>query len=439
MKKINTLKSFKSKSLNGIINVPGDKSISHRALIFLSLSYGSAKIKGLLESTDVFNTCKSLQKLGVKIIKKGSNYEVFGNGGVFQNPKKELNLGNSGTGVRLMIGMLASRNVIAKFKGDKSLTKRPMLRILKPLKKLGAYIEHKNGFLPLEVRKSEFLLPSTINETIGSAQVKSAVILAALNIIGTTTVNEKIPSRNHSEILLNYLGANLKIMSVKTGKKIQINGPIILHPRNIIVPGDFSSASFLIVACLLCKNSKIIIKSVGINFYRVGLLEVLKKMGGKISLKNKKVENGEKIADIEVESSQLSGQTVGGEISVRLIDEYPILFVAASFAKGTTIFKNLEELKFKESDRLNSMAEALRASGVRLKLNKNSITIFGNKIQKGGCVIKTSKDHRIAMSMLIFGMLSNEPIQVDEIQMIKTSFPGFFELFKKIGANIKYV
>ena len=439
MKKINTLKSFKSKSLNGIINVPGDKSISHRALIFLSLSYGSAKIKGLLESTDVFNTCKSLQKLGVKIIKKGSNYEVFGNGGVFQNPKKELNLGNSGTGVRLMIGMLASRNVIAKFKGDKSLTKRPMLRILKPLKKLGAYIEHKNGFLPLEVRKSEFLLPSTINETIGSAQVKSAVILAALNIIGTTTVNEKIPSRNHSEILLNYLGANLKIMSVKTGKKIQINGPIILQPKNIVIPGDFSSASFLIVACLLCKNSKIIIKSVGINFYRVGLLEVLKKMGGKISLKNKKVENGEKIADIEVESSQLSGQTVGGEISVRLIDEYPILFVAASFAKGTTIFKNLEELKFKESDRLNSMAEALKASGVRLKLNKNSITIFGNKIQKGGCVIKTSKDHRIAMSMLIFGMLSNEPIQVDEIQMIKTSFPGFFELFKKIGANIKYV
>ena len=439
MKKINTLKSFKSKSLNGIINVPGDKSISHRALIFLSLSYGSATIKGLLESIDVLNTCKSLKKLGVKIIKKGSNYKVFGNGGVFQNPKKELNLGNSGTGVRLMIGMLASRNVIAKFKGDKSLTKRPMLRILKPLKKLGACIEHKNGFLPLEVKKSEFLLPSTINETIGSAQVKSAVILAALNIIGTTTVNEKVPSRNHSEILLNYLGANLKIMSVKTGKKIQINGPIILQPKNIVIPGDFSSASFLIVACLLCKNSKIIIKSVGINFYRVGLLEVLKKMGGKISLKNKKVENGEEIADIEVESSQLSGKTVGGEISARLIDEYPILFVAASFAKGTTIFKNLEELKFKESDRLNSMAEALTVSGVRLKLNKNSITIFGNKIQKGGCVIKTFKDHRIAMSMLIFGMLSNEPIQVDEIQMIKTSFPGFFELFKKIGANIKYV
>ena len=439
MKKIITLKSFKSKSLNGIINVPGDKSISQRALMFGSLCYGSVKIYGLLKSTDVLNTLKSLKSLGTKIVLNKKSCEVFGTGGVYSKPKKTLDFGNSGTGVRLMMGMLSTRIDSISFTGDSSLRKRPMLRIIEPLQKFGANFSHNNGLLPIKIQKSNFLSPAEIDINIGSAQIKSAVILASLNLNGTTVVNELYPSRDHTEILLNHFGAKLKIKKKKDTNKIFIDGPVILNNKDINVPGDFSSAAFIIVSCLICKNSDVTIKSVGINFFRIGLLEVIKKMNGNIFILKKWEENGEKFADIRVKSSELTGCKVNGKISTRLIDEYPILFVAASFAKGSTTFTNLSELKFKESNRLSSMAEALKKSGVNLEEKKDSIKIYGSVSQKGGCKIKTYGDHRIAMSMLIFGLFSDEPIEVDEIKMIETSFPGFHTLMKKIGAKIDFI
>lgn len=439
MKKIITLKSFKSKSLNGIINIPGDKSISQRALMFASLCYGSVKIYGLLKSTDVMNTLKSLKLLGIKVSLKKNFCEILGTGGFFIKPNKILNFGNSGTGVRLMIGMLSTKTYEVSFTGDSSLKKRPMLRIIQPLQKFGASFSHNNGLLPVEIQKSNFLSPTTINISIGSAQIKSAIILASLSLNGTTVINELHPSRDHTEILLNYLGAKIKIKKQKNKNKIFVNGPVILNKKDIIIPGDFSSAAFIIISCLICENSDVTIKSVGINFFRTGLLDVIKKMKGNISILKRWEENGEKFADIRVKSSKLIGCSVSGKISTRLIDEYPILFVAASFAKGTTTFTNLGELKFKESNRLSSMAEALKKSGVKLEEKKDSIKIFGNKIQKGGCTIRTYDDHRIAMSMLVFGLFSEGPIEIDEIKMIETSFPGFHNIMKKIGARIDII
>ena len=439
MKKIITLKSSKSKSLSGIIDIPGDKSISHRALIFTSLCYGCSEIFGLLEADDVMNTLKSLKKLGVKIVKGKRHYTVFGNGGSFEEPKSALNFGNSGTGVRLFSGLLASKNISATLIGDKSLSKRPMYRIIKPLEKLGANIKHNDGFLPLKIDKSNFLHKSTLKEKLGSAQVKSAIILAALDIKGTTTIQEHRTSRNHSEILLKFLGANIKIENEKNYKKISITGPNTMKAKNIFIPGDISSAAFIIVAALLCEGSEIKINSVGINFFRTGILEVLKKMNGNISITKTRKENGEKIADIEIKSSKLKSCKVGHRLTSRLIDEYPILFVAASFAEGVSIFKNLQELKFKESDRLSAMSEALKKCGVEVEESDDQIKIFGKRIQKGGCKINTYNDHRIAMAMLIFGLNAENPVEIDKANMIKTSFPNFYDLLFTIGAQINYV
>tara|TARA_B100000989_G_scaffold269468_2_gene224901 strand:- start:1016 stop:2341 length:1326 start_codon:yes stop_codon:yes gene_type:complete len=439
MKKINTLKSYKSKSLIGIINLPGDKSISQRAVIFASLCLGLTKVFGLLKSKDVFSTINALKALGIKIKFNSEICEISGTGGVFKKPKKTLDLGNSGTGVRLLIGMLSSKNIEVTFKGDKSLSKRPMLRVIKPLEKFGVKFESNNGKLPIKILKTSFLSPCTVNEKIGSAQVKSALILSALNLHGTSIINEIIPSRDHTENLLKHLGADLEIKKKKIGKKIIVKGPQILKKKKIKICGDFSSASFLIVAAMICKNSKIILKNVGINYFRIGLLEVLKKMNGKFKILKKWTENGENVADIEIKSSNLVGLKVSGNISARLIDEYPILFVAASFARGPTEFNNLKELRYKESDRLTAMAEALEKSGVKLKQKEDSIKIFGSDVQNGGVKIKTHYDHRIAMSMLIFGLASEKPISVDDISMIETSFPNFAKLLKKIGAKIKYV
>ena len=439
MKKIFTLKSSKSKCLNGIINVPGDKSISQRALIFASLCYGSVKIFGLLESTDVLHTLNSLRLLGVKISLKKTHCEVLGNGGEYFKPKDSLDFGNSGTGVRLMIGLLSTRLDGVSLTGDKSLLKRPMQRVTEPLENFGARFIHANGYLPVTIKKSNFLFSTNIDIKIGSAQIKSAVILAAMNLKGESQITEFFPSRDHTEIMLNYMNAGITTIEKKGKKIITIKGPTILEKKDIKIPGDFSSAAFLIVACLICKSSEIEIKDVGTNFFRTGMLEVIKKMNGHIDIINEREENGEKFSDLKVKSSNLKGCRVTGKISTRLIDEYPILFVAASFAEGITVFENLGELKFKESDRLNSMAEALKKAGVSLKISSDTITIQGSKKQDGGCRIKTYEDHRIAMSMLVFGFLSDNPIEVDDIQMIETSFPNFQSLMKKIGANIEYI
>lgn len=437
MKKSFTLKSSKSKSLNGIIYVPTDKSISIRALILSSICLGNSKIYNLLESEDVLNTLKSLKILGVKILKKRGFYETYGNGGMFNNPNKNLYLGNSGTGLRLLTGLLASRNLDITLTGDRSLSSRPMKRIIEPLEKMNLTIQHNNGNLPLRILDDKSKIPIPINYklNVGSAQVKSAILLAGTNIKGDTIINEKFPSRDHTERMLRYLGADISTL----GTKIILKSPVILKPQDIIIPGDFSSAAFLIVATLITKNSQITLKNIGLNYYRTGLLDVLMKMNANLKVENKKIINEETIGDISVSSSKLISTKVNKKIIPRLIDELPVLFVAASFARGTSVFSGLEELKFKESDRLSSMAKALSDAGVDVKIKKDSMIIKGNLFQEGGNEVKTFKDHRIAMSMLIFGLASTKRIKVDDSEMIKTSFPNFKEIVKKVGGNIDFI
>ena len=436
MKNTITLKSLKSKSLIGKLSVPGDKSISLRALLISSVCLGNTKITNLLESDDVLNTFKSLKNLGIKISKRQNFYEVYGNGGFFCSPKKNLFLGNSGTGLRLLIGLLSTRKVEASFTGDKSLSVRPMMRIIEPLLKMNSSIEHNGGYLPIKIFKNNaFPIPINYSLKIGSAQVKSAVLLAALNIKGTTKIKEKFPSRDHTEILLEFLGAKIK----KKKNTITLESPNFLTPKDISIPGDFSSASFIIVAALITRQSKVTLVNVGLNHFRIGLIEILKRMNANIKIKNKKKVNGELIGDITVKSSDLVSANVTSKIVPRLIDELPILFVAASFAKGISVFKGIEELKFKESDRLTTMTESLKNAGVEISIKNNSLKIKGEKKQKGGNFVLTKHDHRIAMSMLIFGLASEEGIKIDDYKMIKTSFPKFKDILNSINAKIEYV
>ena len=431
-----TLKSLKSKCLTGKLSVPADKSISIRALLISSICFGNTRILNLLESEDVKNTLNCLKKLGVKISKKGSQFEVFGQGGFFDNPRKELFLGNSGTGLRLLIGLLSTRNINANFTGDESLSSRPMMRIVEPLKKMNVLIKHNNGYLPINLENNnDYYMPIKYSLEIGSAQVKSAILLASLSLSGTTILKEKFPSRDHTEILLKYLGANIK----KEKNIITLKSPNFLKPKDIFVPGDFSSAAFLIVAALITKESKIILEKVGLNFFRTGLLEVLKKMNAKIHISNKKIINGEVVGDIIAESSNLVSTRVDSNVAPRLIDEFPILFVAASYASGKSSFKGLEELKFKESDRLKTMADALEGAGVKLGLKRDSLEVIGDKTQQGGNYVFTKNDHRIAMSMLTFGLAAEKSITIDDSSMIKTSFPKFKEILNSLNASISNV
>ena len=322
------------------------------------------------------------------------------------------------------------------FTGDESLSSRPMMRIIEPLERMNVLIKHNNGYLPIKLESNnDSSIPIKYSLEIGSAQVKSAILLASLNLNGTTILKEKFPSRDHTEILLKYLGANIK----KQENVITLKSPNFLKPKDIFVPGDFSSAAFLIVAALITKQSKIILENVGLNFFRTGLLEVLKKMNASINIFNKKIINGEIVGDILAESSNLVSTEVDSNLAPRLIDEFPILFVAASYASGKSTFKGLEELKFKESDRLETMAIALKDAGVELGLKKDSLEVTGNKTQRGGNYVVTKSDHRIAMSMLTFGLAAEKSITIDDSSMIKTSFPKFKEIFNSLNANISNV
>ena len=431
-----TLKSYKSKCLEGNLSVPSDKSISIRALILASYCIGKCKIFNLLESDDVLNTLEVIKKLGIKIEKKKKYYIIHGNGGHYEEPRTELYFGNSGTGVRLLAGLLSSSNLNATLTGDSSLSSRPMLRIIKPLEKMNLIMRHNNGFLPIKIKKNNnFTLPCNHKLTSGSAQVKSAILLASLGAAGKTTILEKIGSRDHTEIMLKYLGAKIS----KNGEKISLESPNFLKSRDIYIPGDFSSAAFLIVAGLIISKSKITLKDVGLNYYRIGLIDVLKKMNAKIIIKNKRKLNDEEIGDLEVFSSNLKGVNVTGKISPRMIDEYPIVFIAASFASGTSVFKGLGELKVKESNRLKVMYETLKLLGVKIKMGDSHIEIEGGENYNCNAKIKTFDDHRIAMSSLVFGMASNGSVEIDDMSMINTSFPNFKETFEGLGAKIKFI
>lgn len=423
----------------GTINVPGDKSISHRALIIGSQATGIVKVTNLLESADVFSTMNALRKFGVDIIKRGKDYYVYGLvvGGL-KEYNGTINCGNSGTTARLLMGLLSTYPITINFTGDKSLSKRPMGRVINLLREFGANAlpENKNT-MPFKFLGSYVGLQNDQKLNVPSAQLKSAWCLAALNTKGISTLEERFETRDHTEIMLKYLNANIKVKKSKNKKIISIFGKTPIDAKDISVPGDISSAAFMIILALISKNSKVVIKNVLLNPTRTGILDVLKKMKAKIKIKNKKTICGELVGDIEAKSSNLKAAIVPEKMAPRLIDEYPILFIAACFAKGTSQFKGIEELRVKESDRIQSMELGLKPLGVKISSTKNSVKITGTNSFKLNKKIKIDAkgDHRIAMSFYILSQVLNKPFKIKDFNYVKTSFPSFTKTINKLKKN----
>lgn len=423
----------------GTINIPGDKSISHRALIIGSQATGIVKVTNLLESADVFSTMNALRKFGVDIIKREKDYYVYGLvvGGL-KEYNGTINCGNSGTTARLLMGLLSTYPITINFTGDKSLSKRPMGRVINLLREFGANAlpENKNT-MPFKFLGSYVGLQNDQKLNVPSAQLKSAWCLAALNTKGISTLEERFETRDHTEIMLKYLNANIKVKKTKNKKIISIFGKTPIDAKDISVPGDISSAAFMIILALISKNSKVIIKNVLLNPTRTGILDVLKKMKAKIKIKNKKTICGEVVGDIEAKSSNLKAAIVPEKMAPRLIDEYPILFIAACFAKGTSQFKGIEELRVKESDRIQSMELGLKPLGVKISSTKNSVKINGTNSFKLNKKIKIDAkgDHRIAMSFYILSQVLNKPFKIKDFNYVKTSFPSFTKTINKLKKN----
>ncbi len=423
----------------GTINIPGDKSISHRALIIGSQATGIVKVSNLLESADVFSTMNALRKFGVHIIKRGKDYHVYGLvvGGL-REYNGTINCGNSGTTARLMMGLLSTYPITINFIGDKSLSKRPMARVINLLREFGANAlpENKNT-MPFKFLGSYVGLQNNQKLNIPSAQLKSAWCLAALNTKGISTLEERFETRDHTEIMLKYLNANIKVKKSKNKKIISIFGKTPIDAKDISVPGDISSAAFMIILALISKNSTVTIKNVLLNPTRTGILDVLKKMKAKIKIKNKKIICGEIVGDIEAKSSNLKATTVSEKMAPRLIDEYPILFIAACFAKGTSNFKGIEELRVKESDRIKSMEGGLKPLGVKISSTKSSVKITGTNSFKLNKKIKIDAkgDHRIAMSFYVLSQVLNKSFKIKDFNYVKTSFPSFTKTINKLKKN----
>ena len=423
----------------GTINIPGDKSISHRALIIGSQATGIVKVTNLLESADVFSTMNALRKFGVHIVKRGKDYYVYGLvvGGL-REYNGTINCGNSGTTARLMMGLLSTYPITINFIGDKSLSKRPMARVINLLREFGANAlpENKNT-MPFKFLGSYVGLQNDQKLNVPSAQLKSAWCLAALNTKGISTLEERFETRDHTEIMLKYLGANIKVKKSKNKKIISIFGKNPIDAKDISVPGDISSAAFMIILALISKNSKVIIKNVLLNPTRTGILDVLKKMKAKIKIINKKTICGEVVGDIEAKSSNLKATTVPEKMAPRLIDEYPILFIAACFAKGTSIFNGIEELRVKESDRIKSMEDGLKPLGIKISSTKSSVKITGTNSFKLNKKIKIDAkgDHRIAMSFYVLSQVLNKSFKIKDFNYVKTSFPSFTKTINTLKKN----
>jgi len=431
-----------SKKINrfkGTIQLPGDKSISHRSLIIGSQATGIVKISNLLESGDILSTIQCLKKFGVKIIKKKKDYFVYGQvvGGL-EKFNGTLNCGNSGTTARLLLGLLSTYPYTVKFIGDKSLNKRPMGRVIDVLKNFGASVKplNKNNF-PLTLQGSFVGLQTDYKLKIASAQIKSAFLLAALNTPGVSSIEENFDTRDHTEIMLKYFGAKIQIKKKFQKKVIFLEGKMPLDAKDIYVPGDISSASFMIVLALISKNSKIFIKNVLLNPTRTGILDALKKMKAQIQIKNKRLCSGEIVGDLFVKSSKLRSVTIQAKMAPRLIDEYPILFIAALFANGTSKFYGVEELRLKESDRIETMKEGLSKFDIRIKSTKSSVQIKGNKNFNvlNNTVIDAKGDHRIAMSFKILSEAINKKFEIKDFQYVRTSFPAFTKIIKNLKKN----
>ena len=435
--------SKNSGPLTGVLTVPSDKSISHRSLMLGTLAVGETTINGLLESEDVLNTAKAMCSLGAVVEKKQSGtWHVSGVGiGTLQEPDTVLDFGNAGTGARLVMGIVGSHPISATFVGDHSLSNRPMARVLNPLRSMGAeVIARDKDRLPLSIRGPKTALTINYEVPIPSAQVKSAVLFAGLNAPGITSVIETTPTRDHSERMLEQFGADIKISTNEQGhRKIDLRGQCELQPQQLIIPGDPSSAAFPIVAALISPGSDITINNVLINPNRSGIFTTLQEMGGHVELLNQRESGGETVADIHAKYSELNGIDVPASRAPSMIDEYPILAIAAAYAKGETMMNGLEELRVKESDRLAAVARGLEANGVKCVEGNDSLKVLGDCDNIGAGLVTTHLDHRIAMSFLILGVAAGKPVSIDDGSPILTSFPNFIELMNSIGCNLSTV
>lgn len=417
------------------MRVPGDKSISHRSLMLSALAVGESRISGLLEGEDVLATAAALRAMGAHIERHGEGeWTVHGVGvGSLLQPDAALDMGNSGTSTRLLMGVVASHPITTTFVGDASLSRRPMGRVTEPLSQMGADITASpGGTLPLTLRGTFPAVPITYRLPVASAQVKSAVLLAGLNTPGITTVIEPVQTRDHTERMLRGFGAQLSVETDSDGARIiSVHGDAELKPQTLDVPGDPSSAAFFIVAALLVPGSELTIENVGLNVTRAGLIEVLRCMGGDIKEANTRNVGGEPVADLVVRHSPLKGIEVDPALAPSMIDEFPVLFVAAALAEGRTVTTGLDELRVKESDRLAVMAAALGAAGARIEECEDGLVIDGTGgdllpgTREGAPPVATHLDHRIAMSMAVAGLASREGVEVDDTRPIGTSFPTF--------------
>lgn len=425
--------------LRGSVTVPGDKSISHRALMLSALAVGESRVEGLLEGEDVLATAAALRAMGAHIVRDADAWRIHGVGvGGLLQPEAALDMGNSGTSTRLLMGLIASHAITATFTGDASLSKRPMNRVIEPLALMGADVTASpGGRLPLMLRGLCPAVPISYRLPVASAQVKSAVLLAGLNIPGCTTVIEPVATRDHSERMLKGFGAELSVDEDADGARvITIRGEAELKPQHIVVPGDPSSAAFPVVAALLVPGSEVTVANVGLNPTRAALFDVLQAMGGNIEFANRRQVGGEPVADIVVRHSVLKGIETPVETVAAMVDEYPILFVAAALAEGRTVARGLEELRVKESDRIAVMAEGLRAIGARVEELEDGLIIegTGGDPLPGGATIAARLDHRIAMSFAVAGLVSKAAVTIDDIGPVATSFPGFTKLMTDLGA-----
>jgi len=440
-----------SAAISGAAEVPGDKSISHRAVMLGALAVGESRIEGLLEGEDVLRTVAAMRAMGAEAERRADGrWHIWGRGiGGLTEPEGVLDMGNSGTAARLLCGLLASHPLTAAMTGDASLRRRPMSRVIEPLSACGARFHSRaGGRLPLTVIGTGEALPLDYRLPVASAQVKSAVLLAGLNAPGETRVLEPQPSRDHSEIMLRHFGAEIEVTPTSPeahglsagGRCIVLRGQPELTGQDVAVPRDPSSAAFPAVAALILPGSEVRLPGVGINPLRSGLFATLTEMGAEIAFENRRDEGGEAVADLVVRASRLEAVEVPAERAPTMIDEYPILAVAAAFAQGTTVMRGLAELKVKESDRLTLMAEGLAACGVEVTLGEDSLSVTGvggNARPRGGARVATELDHRIAMSFLVMGLAAERAVTIDDDAPIATSFPGFLDMLEALGGRFQ--
>ena len=437
------MRALSSSSLKGVVSIPGDKSISHRSLILGALAIGQTRITGLLEGQDVLDTAKAMAAFGA-VVKKNDQSEWLVDGvgvGGFAEPSNVVDCGNSGTGVRLIIGAMSTTPINATFTGDHSLNSRPMERVTDPLSKFGVTtFGRSKGRLPMTVIGARSPIPVKYDVPVPSAQVKSALLLAALNAPGETIITEKEITRDHTERMLSSFGADISVENISNRRSIKLCGHSELNGQNICVPSDPSSAAFPICAAIIVEGSDILVPNITLNETRAGLYKTLIEMGANLSFENEREESGEPVADIRAcFSPDLKGVEVPPERAASMIDEYPILSVVAANATGNTIMRGVKELRVKESDRIDVMAKGLRTNGVFVDEGEDWWAVKGNGMGsvKGGSICQTFLDHRIAMSFLVLGLSSQNYVEIDDCLPIKTSFPNFIELMLEIGANME--